>query len=330
MSDAAASALYPACEPYAQGFLPSLQGHQVYFEQTGNPQGLPVLFLHGGPGSGCTPQHRQLFNPASTRAVLFDQRGCGRSLAQQPLQANTTLDLIGDIERLRLHLGISSWLVVGGSWGGGLALAYARVQAQACLGLVLRGVFLSRPGDLRWFFQDAAQCMPDAWSALAQAVPAANREDIGAYLFAQLPAAPDHAALPLAQAWQDWENALMQRQFTPRPTAQPSSSKAPNPTATAGLLAKYRLQSHYLAQGCFFPSEGLLQHVSHLPAMPVHLLHGRLDWICRPESAWALHQVLPHSRLQWVDQAGHSLSEPAMSKAMVAAIDAMVTQLKRT
>jgi proline iminopeptidase len=309
-------AMFPPSEPFHHGMLPALDGHHVYFEQCGHSKGLPVLFLHGGPGSGCSAKHRQLFNPANTHVVLFDQRGCGRSTAEQPLTHNHTQALMQDIERLRMHLKIEQWLVVGGSWGAGLALAYASAHPSACLGLVLRGVFLSRPSDLHWFFQDAQSVMPDAWAALAAVVPRQQRHAIGSYLYEQIQHAADAVALPLAQAWQAWENALTNRSFVPTPL--PSLNDAD----TQALLKKYRLQSHYLQHGCFFSMQGLLSELAPLKAMQVHLLHGRLDWICRPESAWAVHQALPHSQLQWVDNAGHNMFEPLMTQALVQAIEA--------
>ena len=308
--------MFPPSEPFHHGMLPALDGHHVYFEQCGHSKGLPVLFLHGGPGSGCSAKHRQLFNPANTHVVLFDQRGCGRSTAEQPLTHNHTQALMQDIERLRMHLKIEQWLVVGGSWGAGLALAYASAHPSACLGLVLRGVFLSRPSDLHWFFQDAQSVMPDAWAALAAVVPRQQHHAIGSYLYEQIQHAADAVALPLTQAWQAWENALTNRSFVPTPL--PSLNDAD----TQALLKKYRLQSHYLQHGCFFSTQGLLSELASLKAMPVHLLHGRLDWICRPESAWAVHQALPHSQLQWVDNAGHNMFEPLMTQALVQAIEA--------
>jgi proline iminopeptidase len=208
MSADLAPALYPPIEPYQHGFLPALDGHRVYFEQCGHPSGLPVVFLHGGPGSGCSAKHRQLFNPVHTRMVLFDQRGCGRSTADNPLTHNHTQALIQDIERLRLQLKIDQWLVVGGSWGAGLGLAYASAHPNACLGLVLRGVFLSRQSDLDWFFQDAQSVMPDAWAALAALVPSPQRHAIANFMYEQIHHAEEAVALPLAQAWQAWENAL--------------------------------------------------------------------------------------------------------------------------
>lgn len=316
MSTDAAHALFPPIEPFQSGFLPPIDGHRVYFEQCGDPNGLPVVFLHGGPGSGCSAKHRQLFNPKLNHVVLFDQRGCGRSTADRAVKHNHTDALLIDIERLRIQLGIDQWLVVGGSWGAGLGLAYASAHPEACLGLVLRGVFLSRPADLDWFFQQAQSVMPDAWSALASAVPTSARNDIGPYLYDQMQNAAQTVALPLAQAWQAWENALTKRSWRASPPARMTDSDA------AQLLNKYKLQSHYLSQHCFFPQAGLLSQLSTLTALPVDLLHGRLDWICRPEAAWAVHQAMPQSRLRWIDNAGHNAFEPEMTRALVETIAA--------
>jgi proline iminopeptidase len=224
--------------------------------------------------------------------------------------------LIQDIERLRLQLKIEQWLVVGGSWGAGLGLAYASAHPNACLGLVLRGVFLSRQSDLDWFFQDAQSVMPDAWAALAALVPRPQRHAIANFMYEQIHHAEEAVALPLAQAWQAWENALTTRNFVG------SSAPALSAADAQALLRKYRLQSHYLKQHCFFSEPGLLSQLSTLASMPVHLLHGRLDWICRPEAAWAVHQVLPHSQLQWIDNAGHNAFEPEMTTALLQAIAA--------
>lgn len=322
MSADPTTALFPPIEPFEHGFLPAMDGHRVYFEQCGHAKGLPVVFLHGGPGSGCNAKHRQLFDPKLNRVVLFDQRGCGRSTADQVLAHNHTAALLIDIERLRTQLGIHKWLVVGGSWGGGLGLAYASAHPESCLGLVLRGVFLSRPSDLDWFFQNAQSVMPDAWSALAAALPASSRNDIGPFLYDQMQNAAHDVALPLAQAWQAWENALTQRSWAANKPATLSPSDATQ------LVNKYKLQSHYLAQQCFFPQAGLLSALSALKSLPLDLLHGRLDWICRPEAAWAVHQALPQSRMQWIDNAGHNAFEPEMTRALVQTI-AAATQSHR-
>ena len=313
--------LFPPIEPYKHGFLPTEAGHAVYFEECGSPDGLPVVFLHGGPGSGCGPKHRQLFNPATTRVVLFDQRGCGRSTAVDPLKDNTTTHLLHDMERLRLHLGIDRWLVVGGSWGGGLGLAYASAHSAVCLGAVIRGVFLSRESDLQWFFHDARQCMPDAWACLAASCHSANPEKLLEYVCQRFLRDSDDELLPLALAWQAWENALTQRTVSAVAKLASGSSEA------KALVAKYRLQSHYLINQCFFPRDGLLTHLSGMHDMPVTLVHGRLDWICRPESAWEVHQALPKSLLTLVDHAGHNPFEQPMTGVLVKAIEDMVQHI---
>lgn len=312
MHHAPPDALFPAIAPFAHGFLPEQDGHAVYFEQCGNPAGLPMVFLHGGPGSGCMPRHRQFFDPKSTRAILWDQRGCGRSRSAQPLAHNTTADLVADMERLRLQLGLEAWWVVGGSWGAALALAYASAHPQRCLGLVLRGTFLARAADIQWFFQDAAQLLPDAWWAFAGLAGAADRGDLSTHVLQQVLHGEDASALAWARAWSAWETALTERRASAPPPAPGASD--------AALLAKYRLQSHYLAAQCFFPPQGALAGCAALGDMPVALLHGRLDWICRPQSAWDVQRALPGSRVQWIDDAGHSPYEAGMAPALVAVI----------
>ena len=316
MSDPNHSSLFPPQTPFLQGHLPLQEGHSVYYEVCGHPQGVPVVFLHGGPGSGCSPKHRQLFNPARTRVVLFDQRGCGRSHADQPLKANTTAHLMGDMERLRQHLGIDRWLVVGGSWGAGLGLAYASAHPEACLGVVLRGVFLSRPSDLQWFFSGARICLPDAWDAWAQHLGVTHPDHMAEAVMNGIAQTNDAHAMAVALAWQAWENALTQRNWNPSPSNPAQADQA--------LLAKYRLQSHYLRQHCFFPEEGLLSRLNPLHHLPIALVHGRLDWVCLPEAAWAVHQALPHSQLTWVDHAGHSPFEPPMTHALIHAIESQM------
>lgn len=307
-------ALYPPLEPYAADGLEVGDGHRIYYEQCGRADGLPVVFLHGGPGSSCSPRHRQLFDPQRCRVILFDQRGCGRSLPRGALHGNASDKLIADIEQLRRHLDIERWLVVGGSWGAGLALAYAAAHPAACLGLVLRGVFLGRRSDLDWFFQQAAQLLPDAWATLAQQAPPAARGDLLCWLSAGLQGDQPQEALARARAWEAWEAALSQRQCVlPR-------AELPGDAAAAALVDKYRVQSHYLMNGCFWGDIGLLERARGLISVPTAILHGRLDWICRPQAAWELHRSLPGSRLQWVDGCGHNPFEPAMAQALAQAI----------
>jgi proline iminopeptidase len=290
-----------AIEPFKTGLLPLTDGHTMFYEQSGNPTGVPVLFLHGGPGGGCTPLHRSLFDASRCHIIMFDQRGCGRSL-------------VADIERLRQHLGITQWLVTGGSWGAGLALAYAAAYPQVCTGLVLRGVFLGRSCDLTWFFQDARAVMPDAWHALTESVPLASRGDLLAWFNQGLHSTSDPERLAFAQAWQRWENSLSQARSIPMSNIELGSNDA------ARLIDKYRLQSHYLVHQCFWSEPPLLQRLTPLVSMPVAIVHGRRDWICRPSAAWDLHQSLPHSKLMWLGSCGHSAFDPVMSQALVAAV----------
>lgn len=308
--------------PYDRGVLPLEDGHSVHYEQCGNPSGVPVVFLHGGPGSACSPRHRQLFNPAHTRVVLFDQRACGQSTsACGPLHANTTAHLLADMERLRHTLQIPRWLVVGGSWGGGLALAYAIEHPAACLGLVLRAAFLARPCDVHWFFDEARQLLPDAWAELAHHLAHQAHEGLGLRLFDTVLGQDPESALRLALAWHDWERAVEQRGL--------GSPKLQAPTADQALvlLNKYRIQSHYLRHQCFFPAEGLLHHLACIEHLPVDLVHGRLDWVCRPEASWSIHQRLPQSQMHWVDHAGHGLFEEGMAQTVAQVIDQRVDTL---
>jgi len=307
------NALYAPLEPYDADWLDVGDGHCIYFEQCGRPEGFPVVFLHGGPGSGCSPRHRQLFDPQRCRVILFDQRGCGRSVPAGALHGNTSDKLVADIAHLRLHLGIGRWLVVGGSWGAGLALAYAAAHPAGCLGLVLRAVFLGRVSDLDWFFQQARQLLPDAWEALAQQAPAAARGDLLRWLSAGLLGGQPQQALARACAWEAWEAAMSQH----RSVTQRSDVSEANAVA---LVDKYRVQSHYLMNGCFWGDAGLLARARSLASVPTAILHGRLDWICRPQAAWELHRSLPGSRLQWLDGCGHSPFEPAMARALAQAV----------
>ena len=315
--------LFSPITPFHHGLLPEHDGHKVYFEECGNPKGIPIVFLHGGPGSGCSPKHRQFFDPNTCRAILFDQRGCGRSTAENLLFKNDTPHLIQDMERLRKHLGIDKWLVIGGSWGGGLALAYACKHPEAFSAAVIRNTFLSRRSDLKWFFQDAKQFMPDAWGKLVEHIPDKFHDDICQYLCRNILEADKETAIKLAQSWNTWENALLQRSFADSSTTQLSPQDADK------LIDKYKIQSHYLQNLCFFPEEGLLLHLSSFTNIQIELLQGRLDWVCRPESSWDIHHKIPHSRLQWVENAGHGIFETPMVHCMVNTINSSVASLQK-
>lgn len=327
--------LYPPLDPYASGLLDVGDGHQVYFEQCGLPTGLPVVFLHGGPGSSCSCGHRQFFDPAVFRVILFDQRGCGRSTPLGELRHNTSSHLVADMEALRLHVGVAQWLVMGGSWGAGLGLAYAAAHAPACLGLLLRGVFLGRAADVDWFFNGVRQFLPDAWAQLASS--AHGRPDTPHVLdqcevlgkFGELDAAPTDVlaglaaalhspqpghALACALAWEAWEQSVSTHCHVPTRTQCADALEAPR------LLAKYRLQNHYVSQGCFWGNTGLLQRTPSLCHLPVALVHGRQDWVCRPQAAWDVHAHLPQSRLRWVDDGNHNPFTPDMAQALMEAL----------
>jgi len=311
----AVQALYPPIEPYANTHVDVGDGHQIYVEQCGSAQGMPMVYVHGGPGSGCSPRHRQFFDPKQCRAVLFDQRGCGRSVPSGALQHNYTDALVQDMEILRDRLGIARWLVVGGSWGAGLALAYAAAHPEACLGLVLRGVFLGRDSDTDWFFRGAAQLLPDAWQQLVDQVAPEATNDLLQRLHAGLHGPDATTALRCAMAWEAWEQSLSQH------CGVAARALTPNDRLAVPLIAKYRLQSHYLVHQCFRQGQGLLQPARVLATLPTAIVHGRLDWICRAETAWHVHRTLDSSRLQWVDGGGHNPFEAANATALVSAID---------
>lgn len=321
MLDAACTdVLCPSLDPYASGLLDVGDGHQIYFEQCGLPTGLPVVFLHGGPGSGCSPRQRQFFDPAVFRVILFDQRGCGRSIPLGELRHNTSAHLVADIEALRQHVGVAQWLVMGGSWGAGLGLAYAAAHAQACLGLLLRGVFLGRAADVDWFFNGVRQFLPDAWAQLASRTGGKldALDTAGNGVLTRLEAAlqspqRDHA-LACALAWEAWEQSVSTHSHVPARTQCADALEANR------LLAKYRLQSHYVRQGCFWGEAGLLQRTHRLGKLPVALVHGRQDWVCRPQAAWDVHASLPQSRLRWVNGGSHVPFEADMAQALVQAL----------
>jgi proline iminopeptidase len=311
--------LQPPIEPYDTGWLDVGHGHRIYFEQSGNPDGLPALYVHGGPGSGCTPRQRRFFDPARYRIVLFDQRGCGRSTPLGERAHNHTDALVGDIEALRTHLGIERWLVFGGSWGSTLAAVWAARHRAACSGLILRGVFLAGRSDLDWFFHGAAALAPEAHAALMQAVPARWRTRIVIWLNRALSSGDAARADHAVQAWRDWEDALGNW-----PDTTPSTPRLEDGCTVLrmALSARYRVQAHYLAHRCFLGEAKVLDAIAHLRGMPVAIVHGSHDLVCRPQNAWRAHQTLSGSRLAWAQGAGHDPFHPASVRLLTAALDA--------
>ena len=305
--------LHPSGEPYDHRMLDVGDGHRLYVEQYGNPEGRPVIVLHGGPGGGCSPFMRRFFDPSHYRVVLFDQRGCGRSRPSASVRANTTQHLIADMEMIRETLGLADWLLFGGSWGATLALAYAQAHPDRVTGLVLRGVFLGRRTELDWFYGGGAgRFFPDLWRRFQDPIPEAERGNmIAAYhrrLFSDDQGRQGRYALP----WLMWENALAGLQAAP-------VSHAPADYARAFA----RLENHYFMNGCFLSENQLLEDrhlIEHLPAV---IVQGRYDMVCPPLGAHDLAQGWANCDLRIVPASGHALSEPGISAELLRVMDAL-------
>jgi proline iminopeptidase len=313
--------LYPAIEPHTTGMLEVGDANQVYWEECGNPAGKPVVFLHGGPGGGSTPEHRRLFDPERYRIVLLDQRNCGRSIPSASdlatdLSANTTWNLVADLELLRGHLGIDRWQVFGGSWGSSLALAYAETHPERVSELVLRGIFTLRRSELEWFYEGPAGNMaPDFWAGFDAQVPAADRV-LGKYIpaYARMLADPDPAVHGAAAvAWSTWEAStitLISRPDLVAEFAEPSYA-----------LAFARIENHYFMHGGFFDEGQLIAQVDKIRDIPAVIVQGRYD-VCTPAvTAWDLHRAWPEAAFHVVDDAGHAFDEPGILDRLIAATD---------
>lgn len=305
--------LYPAIDPYDQRMLEAGDGHRLYVEQCGNPQGIPVVVLHGGPGGGCSPAMRRYFDPALYRIVLFDQRGCGRSRPHASVEANTTWHLVADIERIREVLGIARWMVFGGSWGAALALLYAQAHAGRVAYLALRGVFLMTRAELDWFYGGGAgRFFPEQWARFLAPVPEDERGDvIGAYnrrLFSgDLP-----EETRFARAWAGWENALA--------SIEHEGPVGESPADYARAFA--RLENHYFSHAGFLRSDSqILDDMAAIADIPAAIVQGRYDMICPPVAAWRLAERWPRAELHLIPQAGHALSEPGISAELVRVTD---------
>ena len=307
--------LYPPIEPYDQGFLAVSSLHTLYYEQCGNPAGKPVVFLHGGPGGGIDPIYRQYFDPSRWRVVLFDQRGCGKSRPYAELRENTTWDLVADIEKLRQHLGIDRWFVFGGSWGSALALAYGQTHPQSCLGFVLRGIFLLRPFELRWFYQSGAgYFFPDAWEHYLEPIPPEERDDLLAAYHRRLNDPDPQVLLRAARAWSVWEASTSK--LIPSPELIERFGRGEFAEAFA------RIECHYFVHGGFLdPEDQLLRGVGRLRHLPAVIVQGRYDVVCPPISAWELHQAWPEAEFRMIPDAGHSITEPGIRTALLEATD---------
>ncbi|WP_224247320.1 prolyl aminopeptidase [Hyalangium gracile] len=315
MSASALRTFYPPIEPYNTGRLRVSALHELYFEESGNPKGKPVLFVHGGPGGGTDPKQRRFFDPAAYRIVLFDQRGCGKSTPHASVEENTTWHLVEDMETLRRHLGIERWMVFGGSWGSTLALAYAQKHPERVTELVLRGIFLTRQQELLWFYQYGAHLFfPDAWEEFLAPIPPNERGDLLHAYHRRLMGGDERVRLEAARAWSIWEGR--------------TSYLFPNADLVAlygsddYALAMARIECHYFVNRTFLRSDTqLLDDVPRIRHIPGVIVQGRYDIPCPFESAWALHKAWPEAELKIIAGAGHSAYEPGTTAALVEATD---------
>jgi proline iminopeptidase len=314
---AARDSLYPSIRPYRTGRLRVSGVHELYFEESGNPKGKPVVFLHGGPGGGTDPKMRRFFNPRRYRIVLFDQRGCGKSTPHASLVDNTTWDLVADIEKLREHLGVDRWQVFGGSWGSTLALAYAQRHPKRVTELVLRGIFLLRRSELEWFYQSsegAASLFPDQWEKFVAHIPEAERYDMMRAYYRRLTSSDRRERNAAARTWSLWEAATSYLR-----ASAPDLAKFEEPAIAAAFA---RIECHYFVNGGFLDSEDqLLRDVALIRRIPCVIVQGRYDVVCPMRSAWHLHRAMPKAKLVIVPDAGHSAFEPGNARALRQATD---------
>ena len=306
--------LYPPIEPFKSGFLDTGDGHEVYWELSGNPEGKPAVFLHGGPGSGCSPDHRRLFDPERYCVLLFDQRGCGRSRPAASLDNNTTWHLVADIERLRVMLEVEQWLVFGGSWGSTLALAYAQTHADRVSALIVRGIFTLRREELRWYYQEGASWLfPDLWEGFLAPIPEAERGDLIAAYRKRLVGNDLAEQMACARAWSLWEGQTIR--------LLPDAANSTKHAADAFALAFARIENHYFVHEGWMEEGQLLRNAAQLAGIPGVIVQGRYD-VCTPaHTAWALHKAWPQAAFHLVGDAGHAFNEPGILSHLLEATD---------
>ncbi len=313
MAEATLHAPYPPLAPYRTGRLPVDAIHTLYWEECGNPDGVPVLFLHGGPGAGLSPRHRQFFDPAHYRIVLFDQRGAGQSTPLGEFRNNTTQLLVQDIEQLREMLGIEKWLVFGGSWGSTLALAYGEAHPQRCTGFVLRGIFLCTQPEVDWFLYGIRHFFPQAHAAFVAHIPEAERGDLLTAYMQRLFSDDPAQNLAAARTWSRYEGSCLH--LLPRPEVADAFG------ADTVALGVGRLEAHYMRHHAFLSDNQLVRNVDRIRHLPAVIVQGRYDMVCPPTSAWALHQAWPEATFHMVEDAGHAAFEPGIVAALVAATE---------
>lgn len=308
-------AFYSAIEPYETGTLPVSDLHTLYYELCGNPDGTPVVFLHGGPGGGINPTYRRFFDPAAYQVVLFDQRGAGRSTPHAELEENTTWDLVRDIERLREHLGVERWVVFGGSWGSTLALAYAETHPEAVRALILRGIFLCRKKEIDWFYQSGASAIfPDMWQQYLDVIPESERGDMLTAYHKRLTGDDEAERLRAARAWSVWEAGTSKLYPDVRLMDEFEEAHL--------ALSLARIEAHYFVNNAFFDTDNyLIENVNAIRHIPTVIIQGRYDVVCPMMSAWELHEAFPEAELNIIPDAGHSSLEVGISAALIEAAD---------
>jgi proline iminopeptidase len=309
--------LYDPIEPYDSGYLKVSDVHQLYYEQCGNPNGKPLVFLHGGPGAGLTPDYRRFFDPQAYRVILFEQRGSGRSIPHASLDDNTTWHLVQDIERIREHFGVEQWLVFGGSWGSTLALAYAETHPERVSELVLRGIFLGRQNETRWFYEEgqgASAIFPDIWEQYVALIPESELGDIISAYYRRLTSEDAAVRMEAARLWSLWEASALK--LIPDPKLIDEFTEPDTAIAIA------RIECHYFINDCFFETDNyLIENVDRIRHIPTVIVHGRYDIICAFVSAWDLHRAWPEAALEIIPDAGHSVHEPGITDALIRATD---------
>lgn len=320
--------LFPEIAPYVTHFLAADHSHHIYYEECGNPAGVPVLFLHGGPGSGCNPAQRRFFDPSFYRIILLDQRGCGRSTPLGSVTENNTQALIQDIEAIRKNLNIEKWLVFGGSWGSTLAICYAQACPQVVTGLILRGIFLSRPSELNWFLGEIQHFYPDVWQTLIEYLPADERADVLTAYSKRVFLEDIAISFPAAMAWNAFETAIM-RLIPKEDIAQPALDAQAQEAMYRVEVARARVQIHYIQHLCFIDGEAVLRNCASLAHIPTTIVQGRYDMVCPPNTAWRLQKAMPHAEFVMVPDAGHSAMETGVVDALVCATEKFKAILKK-
>jgi proline iminopeptidase len=307
---------FPKLEPINNGMLVVSKIHTLYWEECGNPSGVPLVFVHGGPGGGVSPDHRRFFDPSFYRIILFDQRGSGQSTPCAELEDNTTWHLVDDLEKIRAHLNISKWVVFGGSWGSTLALTYAIKHTEVVLGLILRGIFLCRPSEIKWFYQEgASNIFPDVWDEYLKPIPINERSDLVAAYYQRLTHADSSVRLEAAKAWSKWEAATSRLYVDPKAIDEFDDPEF--------ALSFARIECHYFINNSFYETDNwILENIDKIRQIPCWIVQGRYDVVCPAKSAWELHKEWPEAHFTIISDAGHAAAEPGTLSALIAATEA--------